>query len=188
MCLRHLQGLDEQGLGQGVCMQQLSRGAEELCFQTKQARAAAVRLSGRGLVSEAWGDLDPDLLPMLHLPSRHRKDKSANLQACTPMVKTQDIWQKTSSGLNSGNWHRGEEVLPREKKEACMRPHFYPLDAVGAEVGGNKSDGARSSLHSLLVLIFLQVAQFQSWLYISTCSISSTSRLPCYVFCICLLT
>ena len=53
MCLRHLQGLDEQGLGQGVCMQQLSRGAEELCFQTKQARAAAVRLSGRGLVSEA---------------------------------------------------------------------------------------------------------------------------------------
>ena len=119
---------------------------------------------------------------------RHRKDKSANLQACTPMVKTQDIWQKTSSGLNSGNWHRGEEVLPREKKEACMRPHFYPLDAVGAEVGGNKSDGARSSLHSLLVLIFLQVAQFQSWLYISTCSISSTSRLPCYVFCICLLT
>ena len=82
----------------------------------------------------------------------------------------------------------GKKYCPARKKEACMRPHFYPLDAVGAEVGGNKSDGARSSLHSLLVLIFLQVAQFQSWLYISTCSISSTSRLPCYVFCICLLT
>ena len=41
---------DEKGLGQGVCLQQLSRGAWEWCFQTKQWRTA-VRLSGCGLVA-----------------------------------------------------------------------------------------------------------------------------------------
>ena len=156
---------DEKGLGQGVCLQQLSRGAWEGVFRQNSGGQQSGCL---GTASSRLKRLETTLT-LTHPSLADTGRTSVLICKHAPPWSTSKAFACRKPLLPASF---GEIAIAGERrsiaareKEACMRAHFYPKDAGEAEVAGNKLDGARS-LHSLLVNpIFLQLAQFRCWYF-----------------------